>query len=214
VVAKPAQGSHGIGVLTDIKTVDDLKKALHICFTISPEVIVEEQISGENYRLLIITGKLMSVIKRTPAAVQGDGKSTIAELIKKTNRARADGYTGVLTKIKINADLKNFLQKKNQNLKTIPGSGETVFLDSRANTGLGGNSEMIEKKIVHPTILQAIKKIVTATNAKGIIAVDLITSDLGASLKKTKGAILELETAPSLRSHPETVIDALLKKLC
>ncbi len=39
--------------------------------------MIQEQVPGEDYRLLVIDGKLEVVTKRIPAFVIGDGKHTI-----------------------------------------------------------------------------------------------------------------------------------------
>ena len=44
-------------------------------------VIIEAMLSGHDFRLLVINGKLVAAAKRIPAHVTGDGKKSIQQLI-------------------------------------------------------------------------------------------------------------------------------------
>ena len=54
VVVKPVRGSHGDGVKTDINNFDDL------CDNLKENYLVEEQLVGENYRILVIDDKVIN----------------------------------------------------------------------------------------------------------------------------------------------------------
>ena len=70
--------------------------------------IVETYITGNDYRCLVIGGKIAAVAERVPASVTGDGEQTIRELVDITNAdpRRGIGHEKVLTRIKLddNAD--------------------------------------------------------------------------------------------------------------
>ena len=50
------------------------------------EIIVEKHIPGRHYRILVVNGRFCCASERKPAHVVGDGVSTIAHLIDKTNK--------------------------------------------------------------------------------------------------------------------------------
>src|SRR5690606_20432602 len=95
VVIKPTGLTGGAGVTTGIRTI---KKALHAYdFAIEAiqtrdrpawqtKIMIQEQVEGEDYRLLVINGVLRISTKRIPAFITGDGKKTIQELIDETNQ--------------------------------------------------------------------------------------------------------------------------------
>ena len=64
---------------------DNYKKALEIAFAEDTAVLVEEFISGTEYRFFILDGRCEAVLLRVAANVVGDGKHTIRELVAQKN---------------------------------------------------------------------------------------------------------------------------------
>ena len=102
IVTKPLDGNHGKGATIRIMNWKDAAAGLKAAQVYSRAVIVEQFIEGFDFRLLVVNGKLIAAAKRTPAAVTGDGKSTIQQLIDKVNEdpRRGIGHEKVLTSIK------------------------------------------------------------------------------------------------------------------
>lgn len=76
---------------------------VHLAKKISNAVIVEQYITGDDYRILLINYKLVAAAKRLPAQIIGDGVLNIDALIKKTNAdpKRGYGHEKVLTYITV-----------------------------------------------------------------------------------------------------------------
>jgi cyanophycin synthetase len=102
IVTKPLDGNHGKGATIKIKTWEEALVGLEAAQKYSRAVIVEKYVEGDDYRLLVVNGKLIAAAKRTPAAVTGDGTSTIQQLIDQVNTdpRRGIGHEKVLTQIK------------------------------------------------------------------------------------------------------------------
>ena len=64
---------------------------------------VESYITGNDYRFLVVGGRIAAVAERVPAHVIGDGQRTVAELVEATNAdpRRGVGHEKVLTRIKV-----------------------------------------------------------------------------------------------------------------
>ncbi len=79
VVLKPLDGNHGRGVMLDLRSDDDVRKAFDTAKSESRGglVIVETFVTGRDYRCLVIGGKIAAIAERVPAHVIGDGRSTI-----------------------------------------------------------------------------------------------------------------------------------------
>ena len=77
---KPLDGNHGKGATINITKFKDAQKGFKEAQKYSNAVIVERFIRAD-YRLLVINGKFVAAAMRTPAAVTGDGVSTIQQLI-------------------------------------------------------------------------------------------------------------------------------------
>ena len=104
-VLKPLDGNHGRGVALNLRTEEDVRAAFAVAMreSRSGDVVVESYITGNDYRVLVIGGKLAAVAERVPASVTGDGEHTIRELVDATNAdpRRGIGHEKVLTKIKL-----------------------------------------------------------------------------------------------------------------
>src|SRR5690606_36103351 len=101
VVVKPLDGHHGEGVTLGVTSPGEGDEAFELAARWSSDVIVEEQLEGRDYRVLVVNGHLVAASERLPAHVVGDGERTIAALIEVTNAdpARGDGHEAPLTRI-------------------------------------------------------------------------------------------------------------------
>ena len=89
-VVKPARGTGaGQGVVTGIRSRWHLARAAAAAAVYGEHLLIEEQVKGDNYRLLYLDGRLLDAILRKPPTVTGDGKSTIRELVQRANAERA-----------------------------------------------------------------------------------------------------------------------------
>ena len=69
----------------------------------SGDVVVETYVAGNDYRCLVIGGKVAAIAERVPASVTGDGEHTVRELVDIANAdpRRGIGHEKVLTRIKV-----------------------------------------------------------------------------------------------------------------
>ena len=105
VVTKPLDGNHGRGVGLDIRTDRAVRTGFKRAVKESRNgrVVVESFVTGSDYRVLVIGGRMVAIAERVPAHVIGDGKHTVRELVEITNQdpRRGIGHEKVLTRIKI-----------------------------------------------------------------------------------------------------------------
>jgi D-alanine-D-alanine ligase-like ATP-grasp enzyme len=73
--------SGGTGVTTRISSERDFHRAFAIAGSYGKDVMIEEFVPGDNYRVLILSGRILNIIKRNRLHVVGDGKSTVAQLL-------------------------------------------------------------------------------------------------------------------------------------
>lgn len=85
VVLKPIDGMQGKDVNTFIKNNKQFNTILNDLLTRYNEVMYEEQVYGDNYRIFVFNNKVMDVIKREQPFIIGNGKNTIEELINIKN---------------------------------------------------------------------------------------------------------------------------------
>jgi cyanophycin synthetase len=121
LVTKPIDGNHGKGATTDLKNLEEAKVGFYAAKKYSKAVICERFIVGRDHRVLVINYKFVAAALRTPAAVIGDGKSTIQQLIDQVNSdpRRGYGHEKTLTSIKVDEFTENIFRDKNFTLDTV-----------------------------------------------------------------------------------------------
>lgn len=201
LVIKPINGNHGRGVTININTFKEALLGFNTAKKISSSVLVEKQITGKDYRLLVINNRFVAASHRTPAHVIGDGKKTIKKLIDEVNQdpRRGFGHEKMLTLIKIDTLTKGIIGFKGYTLKTILEKGEKLVLKDTANLSTGGTAEDVTD-VVHPAnifMAERISKIIDLD----ICGIDIITTDIKKPLQETGGVVIEVNAGPGFRMH-------------
>ena len=71
----------------NIKNTNELKSIIDYLYRKNVyDIIIEEQIHGEDYRVVCYQDKVIDVVNRTPPTIIGNGENTINELVYKYNR--------------------------------------------------------------------------------------------------------------------------------
>jgi len=201
VVTKPIDGNHGKGATTNIRTWEEAVEALAAAKKYSRSVICEKFITGRDFRVLVINYKFVAAALRTPAAVTGDGKHTIQELIDIVNKdpRRGYGHEKVLTSIKIDDFTMNILAKKEYTLETVLAKGDELWLKPTANLSTGGTATDVTD-FVHPSNVFMCERIARIIGLD-ICGIDIMAEDLSMPITENGGAVLEVNAAPGFRMH-------------
>jgi len=201
IVIKPIDGNHGRGSTMNIKNWDEAVAALKKSKEVSRWAIVEQFVTGYDYRLLVINYKFVSAALRKPAAVMGDGVHTIRELVDEVNKdpRRGYGHENVLTSIKIDDHTLRLLEKLGMDENSIPKSGEEVFLKSTANLSTGGTATDVTE-IVHPNNIFTAERIARVIGLD-ICGIDIMSPDISVPMPENRGVVLEVNAAPGFRMH-------------
>lgn len=201
IVTKPVDGNHGKGATTNIKNWEDAVRGLEAAKKYSRGVIVERFITGQDHRVLVINYKFVAAAIRKPAAVTGDGKSSIQQLIDKVNLdpRRGYGHEKTLTQIKVDDFTLDILNKKNLTLESVLKKGEELFLKPTANLSTGGTATDVTD-MVHPDNIFMCERIARIIGLD-ICGIDIMAENLSEPVSKNGGAILEVNAAPGFRMH-------------
>ncbi|APC84262.1 cyanophycin synthetase [Clostridium botulinum] len=200
VVLKPRFGNQGKGVVVNIKNQRELVNAYSIVNKKFQDIMIEKYINGKDYRACVVDGKVVAVAQRIPPYIIGNGKSTIYELIKELNRdeRRGDGHEKPLTKVKIDKDLKNNINKEGYTLGYILPKGYKLELRHNANLSTGGVAIDCTDLICNET--REICERVAKAIGLNICGIDICCSDISKRLKENEG-IMEVNAAPGIRMH-------------
>lgn len=201
IVTKPVDGNHGKGATTNITNWEDAVKGLEAAKKYSRGVIVEKFITGLDHRVLVINYKFVAAAIRKPAAVTGDGKHTIEELIDITNEdpRRGYGHEKTLTSIKIDQFTLDILANKNLTLESVLPAGEELWLKPTANLSTGGTATDITD-LVHPDNIFMCERIARIIGLD-ICGIDIMAETLSEPLGETGGGVIEVNAAPGFRMH-------------
>ncbi len=199
VVVKPNSGSQGAGVAF-ASNKKELQQSLKQIFKSDRIAIIQQPVSGKDYRLVVLDDEVISAYERVPLSVTGDGKSTILQLLQLKQLIFAKQHRD--TRIKVtDPRIKNKLRNQKLTLLSILPKNEKIFLLDNANLSTGGDSVDVTSK-VHPDF----KKIaVSLTKNMGLrlCGVDLMVAGDIESIPKQYW-VIEINSAPGLDHYVKT----------
>src|SRR5690606_17761698 len=89
VGVRPARGERGQGITVGVRDREHLQRAIATARAHCPTVLLEELVEGQDLRIVVIDHEVVAAAVRRPARVVGDGRHTIAELIRAQSRRRS-----------------------------------------------------------------------------------------------------------------------------
>jgi cyanophycin synthetase len=202
-VVKPLDGNHGRGVHLDLRSEEAVRAAFDGALreSRSGDVIVETYVAGNDYRCLVIGGKVAAIAERVPASVTGDGEHTVRQLVELANAdpRRGIGHEKVLTRIAVNEAAEALVREQGFGLDDVLPAGTRVKLALTGNMSTGGTS--IDRTMeAHPDNVEIAE---TAARIVGldVAGIDFICPDIATPVRETGGAIVEVNAAPGFRMH-------------
>src|SRR4029079_1020368 len=179
-VIKPLDGNHGRGVNLDLRSEDAVRKAFPLAAaeSRSGDLVVESYVAGNDYRCLVIGGKVAAIAERVPASVTGDSEHTVRELVEIANGdpRRGIGHEKVLTRIKVDEAAEALVRDQGYGMDDVLPGGTWVKLALTGNMSTGGTS--IDRTIeAHPDTVEIAE---TAARIVGldVAGIDFICPDI------------------------------------
>ncbi len=208
VVVKPLDGNHGRGVAINLRDEAEVRASFDEAYRQSRrgDVIVEQFITGRDYRVLVIGGNMVAIAERVPAHVIGDGVKTVDELVETTNAdpRRGVGHEKVLTRIVVNAAAIELVKAQGYDIDSVPPKGEMVKLALTANMSTGGIS--IDRTFeAHPDNIDIAEEAARVVGLD-IAGIDFLCPDITQPVRETGGGICEVNAAPGFRMHTHPTI--------
>ncbi len=202
-VVKPLDGNHGRGVHLDLRSEEAVRAAFPgaLAQSRSGDVVVETYVTGNDYRCLVIGGKVAAIAERVPASVTGDGEHTVRQLVDLANAdpRRGIGHEKVLTRIKVDEAAEELVRNQGYGMDDVLPDGTWVKLALTGNMSTGGTS--IDRTMeAHPDNVEIAE---TAAQIVGldVAGIDFICPDITTPVRETGGAIVEVNAAPGFRMH-------------
>jgi cyanophycin synthetase len=200
-VIKPAAGTQaGQGITTGITTPNQLARAAVYASLFDSEILIEEQVRGDNYRLLYLDGQLLDAVLRRPPAVTGDDKTNIRGLLQRTNADRLKlGSSRCSQILTIDLDMKQTLARQGLSLSSVPAAGERVALKTVINQNAAEDNVTATDSICRSVIRDGARAAGIAGSR--LAGVDIVTPNPGIPLAEAGGVILEVNTPPGFHHH-------------
>lgn len=195
LIVKPNDASLSRGLTLHIETVDNLKNAVRLArLAKDSDVLVQQQVSGEEIRFIVMKGKVVAALLRETPRVIGDGEKTVEALLDEENLHRKTLTFPYLTYPQLT---KEFIDEKFFHDQRIPRLGEVVEL-SKATMIKNGCSVYQILDQVHPSYVQEIETLVEGIDTS-FLAVDFLVKDYRAQGDMTNHWFLEFNSSPVLK---------------
>ena len=205
VAIKPYDGNHGRGVALDLSDQASIAKAFHVAKQQSGgSVIVEKFIPGNEHRLLVVGKRVIAAARGESAWVQGDGHSTVAQLVDlqlNTDPRRGTGEDAPLNVIDLrdNPEVALELERAGLHAQSVPAKDQRVLIQRNGNVAWDVTDEM------HPSVA-ATAALAARVVGLDIAGVDMVMEDIRQPMKSQKGAVIEVNASPGLLSHIKPAI--------
>lgn len=142
LVVKPVLGSLGKGVTTEIQNEEELFAAIENIknnYEEYEQIIIEEYVQGDEYRVYVVNDQVVAVTKRIPANVIGDGESSIKQLVEKKNKEKKNNPYLAKKLIQLDDTITTYLDKQGMTIEDIPGKDQQIHLKGQSNISAGGD---------------------------------------------------------------------------
>lgn len=194
VVVKPARGEQGKGIAVGLDDPKAIAAAVENARAYCEQVLIEACHEGLDLRLIVIDYRLVAAAIRKPAAVVGDGTTTIRDLVERQSRRRAMA-TGGESQIPLDGETERCVARAGFAMDDVLEKDRELQVRRTANLHTGGTIHDVTDR-VHPVLVEAA---VTAARAIHIpvVGIDFMVR----SPMEADYAFIEANERPGLANH-------------
>ena len=129
-------------------------------------MIVEAYVLGQDYRVLVVDGRVAAAARLSPPQVTGDSEHTVIELIDRLNAdpRRGQGHSRALTRITVDDAMLEHLAACGFQPGSVPGRGQQISLRRNGNMSTGGTSQDVTD-LVHADVAELCRRAAAVTSA-------------------------------------------------
>ena len=202
LVIKPNVSGYSRGSYFPINSYRSLWKSVFLAKIWWPTTVVEQYLKGANYRVLTTDKEHISIIRRYPPFVTGNGKDSITQLIDMENETRESmKLYPVIFPIKKDDAVKRHLKKQGLNFESVPAQGADIELFHRVALSPGGVVEIIDQETIPEDNSQLFKEVVKMFGAN-VLGIDVIfEKGIEVSHKDQKCIFIEVNSRPYMKMH-------------
>lgn len=194
VVVKPAEGEQGRGVQVDLRSLSEVRSAMDEARKVCDRVLIEQFVSGDDLRIIVIDGRVVAAAVRKPATIVGDGARTISDLIVRQSRRRAAATRGE-SQIPLDAETERCVRARGYEMGDILSSGEVLPVRKTANLHTGGTIHDVTDNL-HPHLCEEAERAAAVLDMP-VVGFDFLVPDIG----EPEYVIIEANERPGLANH-------------
>ena len=214
VVLKPEAEEQGRGVFANIVDENELKECFeHLSQSRYRSILIEQHVPGDVYRINTIDDEVVRVVKRIPAKVVGDGRSTIEELLTAfNNQPIRNDPNSSMVKLKLDDDVVRTISKLSLQAKSIPKKEDVVYLTSTSSVSRGGHAiDFYEDfHLENRMLCEKISRIMRLN----ITGIDVLAVDASQTWRNGNFVVCEVNSQPQLGvSHMHIYHDFISRKI-
>jgi D-alanine-D-alanine ligase-like ATP-grasp enzyme len=199
---KPAGNSGGgAGATGGVRERGDLLRAALKASRWSRRLLIERQAPGPVYRLLLLDGELLDVVRRRPPELVGDGRSTVADLVALENASRLNERSLVGSLLRLDLDAVLTLRESGLSPGSVPAAGRVFRVKSATSQNARRDNDTYRGELSTDLVGEA--RSAAAAIGVRLAGVDVVTPDAAVPLAASGGAIIEVNGEPGLQHHYE-----------
>ena len=202
VVVKPNVSGYSRGSYFPINNFRELWRGILLAKVWWPTTVIEQYLAGANYRVLTTGEHLVSVIRRYPPFVIGNGSDSISALIDEENLVRARmKLHPTIYPISKSEQVIAHLKKQNLRLDSVPEKDCQVELFHRVALAPGGVVEIIDQRTIPQDNVELFTAVVKMFDAN-LLGIDVIfEKGIETSYKEQKCIFIEVNSRPYAEMH-------------
>lgn len=199
---KPNVSGYSRGSHFPIRNYKELWKAALLVKVWWPVSVVEQYLLGANYRVLATPDEIVSVIRRYPPFIDGDGEHNIGDLIDIENAVREDmKLAPTIFPIQKSQAVIDYLAKQDLTLESVPAADERIYVFNRVALAPGGVVETIDKDTIPQANKELFQRVVKDFNAN-LFGIDIIFEEgIEKDYQQQRCIFLELNSRPYIKMH-------------
>ncbi len=202
LVVKPRTGSLSAHTTVNIKTDEELERAIVCAQHVGPSFMVEQYIVGNLYRATTAGPTVAAVGRRDPPTIIGDGVKTVAELVEDCEAAQKELLIALGYKPEEVPGLpKNHMKRE---ATDVLAPGEKLAVTWKINLSYGASVTDVTDD-VHPDNIKLFEKVAKAAKLSSI-GIDFLAPDVAVSWKDQPCGIIELNSLPSIDLHHPPIV--------
>jgi GNAT-family acetyltransferase (TIGR03103 family) len=194
VVVKPARGEQGKGITVGVTEEATLLRAVGVARQHCPDVLIEELVEGEDLRVVVIGHEVVAAAVRKPAAVRGDGRTSIGRLITAQSRRREAATDGE-SSIPLDEVTRETVRAQGWELDDVLPQGQELSVRRTANLHTGGTIHDVTAQL-HPALVTAAVRASRALDIP-VTGLDFLVPDVSGP----DHVLIEANERPGLANH-------------